>query len=94
MVSQHFFDTDEKGNSGWDISQQALENAKGGTMVPNLNWDYPALPGIQMDGKPGCCLETSASPQAGISISVSLGKRPDRFCEGRSARKHYEGADQ
>lgn len=39
------FDKDELGNSGWDIAQQALNNAKGGgTMVLNLPWDYPATP--------------------------------------------------
>ena len=31
------FDKDEQGNSGWDISRMALENARGGgTMVLNL----------------------------------------------------------
>jgi hypothetical protein len=34
------FDKDEKGNMGWDIAEQALQNAKGGgTMVLNLPWD-------------------------------------------------------
>jgi hypothetical protein len=41
------FDTDEKGNSGWDIAKMALEKGRGGgTMVLNLwqEWEkYPVL---------------------------------------------------
>lgn len=41
------FDTDEKGNNGWDVAKMALEKGRGGgTMVLNLwrEWkDYPVL---------------------------------------------------
>lgn len=41
------FDTDEQNNNGWDVSEMALENSRGGgTMVLNLwqEWrQYPAL---------------------------------------------------
>jgi hypothetical protein len=37
------FDSDERGNSGWDVSRKALEQAGGGgTMVLNLNADWRA----------------------------------------------------
>ena len=35
------FDKDEKGNSGWDISQMALEKGRaGGTMALNMPTDW------------------------------------------------------
>jgi hypothetical protein len=49
------FDTDEKGNSGWDVARMALAKARGGgTMVLNLyaQWEtaYPALVQARNEG--------------------------------------------
>lgn len=88
------FDTDEKGNSGWDISKQALENAKGGgTMVLNLNWDYPALPGNKWMASQDAALKQAQARQGWDIFPVRSWEAMTDFARAFS-RKHYEGADQ
>jgi hypothetical protein len=60
-VDTLFYD-DEQGNSGWDVSRQALERSRGGaTMVLNLwsEWkDIPALVRASQEGWDVHCVQT------------------------------------
>ncbi len=48
------FDSDEKGNSGWDVSRRALANARGGgTMVLNLWSDWHNTPKLVQANQQG-----------------------------------------
>lgn len=87
------FDTDEKGNSGWDISKQALENAKGGgTMVLNLHWDYPLPPNNKWMADHDATLKQAEAQQGWDIFPVTSWEAMTDFARAFS-RKHYEGAE-
>ncbi len=84
------FDQDEKGNSGWDIAKQALENAKGGgTMVLNLNWDYPDESPNNWYAKNDELLKRAEKEQGWSIYPVSSWDEMIGFAQTFS-RKHYE----
>jgi len=86
------FDNDELGNSGWDIAQQALNNAKGGgTMVLNLHWDYPAAP-PKWQEKYHAALQKAESEQGWNIYPVNSWEAMVDFAQSFS-RKYYEAIE-
>ena len=84
------FDQDEKGNSGWDIASQALENSKGGgTMVLNLNWDYPNESPGNWYAQHDTLLKRAEKEQGWSIFPVSSWDEMIGFAQAFS-RKHYE----
>ncbi|CZF87055.1 hypothetical protein [Grimontia marina] len=87
------FDKDEKGNSGWDISKRALDNANGGgTMVLNLNWDFPSPPNNEWMREHDSTLKKAQSQQHWDIYPVTSWEAMTDFARAFS-RKHYEGAE-
>ena len=85
------FDQDEKGNSGWDIANVALENAKGGgTMVLNLNWNYPAESPKNWHATDDALLRRAEKEQDWTIFPVSSWDEMVNFAQAFS-RQHYTG---
>lgn len=83
------FDQDERGNSGWDISKQALQSAKGGgTMVLNLQWDYPKPPDSKWMARYHDILKHAEDQQGWDIFPVTSWDAMTDFARAFS-RKHY-----
>ncbi len=69
------FDTDERGNSGWDISAMALGKARGGgTMALNL-WSRERLAWIDRAEQQGWAIETVTSFEQLIDFARAFARR-------------------
>ncbi|UZE94799.1 hypothetical protein [Alkalimarinus alittae] len=87
------FNQDEKGNYGWDIAKQALDNAKGGgTMVLNLNWNYADNSPPKWYAKDGALLKRAEKEQGWSVFPVSSWEEMTNFAQAFS-RKHYQSAE-
>ncbi|GAA3920240.1 hypothetical protein [Litoribacillus peritrichatus] len=84
------FDQDENDVSGWNIAEQALQNANGGgTMVLNLNWDYPAVTPDNWMKKDHDLLVRAEQDQQWSVYPVSSWEAMVQFAKHFSQR-HYE----
>jgi hypothetical protein len=82
------FDTDERGNSGWDVAAMALSKGRaGGTMALNL----PT--GLKRDGPIGLALQRARSEQGWDIHTIAQLQDLTAFAEAFS-RRHYGGQRQ